>query len=212
MSNKIKTSSVGFSSGAIAVFAAQVAPAGWVLCNGSELDRVANEDLFLIIGESYGVGDGATTYNVPDMRGLFIRGSDSGRGIDAGRLTGSLQDANTAPPITPITTDTNAAHIHGTSHTAGGAHKHLLGSGAVNGGDWAGKYSYGYGGNTTGVTYTLNHPQMTTTTPRTKTEVWAHTHTLTSTVDTKHSHTIDPAAFDAETRPKSVALNYIIKL
>lgn len=66
-------------------------PAGWLECNGAAISRAAYAKLFLAIGETYGAGDGATTFNLPDLRGEFIRGLDAGRGVDAGRVLGSGQ-------------------------------------------------------------------------------------------------------------------------
>ena len=47
--------------------------------------------LFTAIGTTFGAGDGSTTFNLPDLRGEFVRGWDDGRGIDAGRTFGSAQ-------------------------------------------------------------------------------------------------------------------------
>jgi microcystin-dependent protein len=47
--------------------------------------------LFAVIGTTYGVGDGSTTFAVPDLRGEFPRGWDDGRGIDSGRAIGTAQ-------------------------------------------------------------------------------------------------------------------------
>jgi len=47
--------------------------------------------LFSKIGTTFGVGDGAATFNLPDLRGEFIRGFDDSRGIDIGRALGSYQ-------------------------------------------------------------------------------------------------------------------------
>jgi phage-related tail fiber protein len=47
--------------------------------------------LFAAIGTTFGVGDGSTTFNVPDLRGEFIRGWDDGRGVDTSRAFGSTQ-------------------------------------------------------------------------------------------------------------------------
>ena len=47
--------------------------------------------LFASIGLVYGIGDGTTTFNVPDLRGEFIRGADLGRGVDPSRVIGSSQ-------------------------------------------------------------------------------------------------------------------------
>ena len=66
-------------------------PTGYLECNGAAISRATYADLFAVIGTNYGVGDGSTTFNLPDLRGEFIRGFDNGRGIDSGRLIGSPQ-------------------------------------------------------------------------------------------------------------------------
>lgn len=78
-------------AGKIAPFAGVATPAGWLLCNGAAVSRTTHAALFAVIGTTYGVGDGATTFNVPDLRGEFLQGADLGRGIDPGRLVGSAQ-------------------------------------------------------------------------------------------------------------------------
>lgn len=65
---------------------------GYLECDGAEISRSTYSDLFGIIGTNFGVGDGSTTFNIPDLRGEFIRGYDNGRGIDSGRSFGSLQN------------------------------------------------------------------------------------------------------------------------
>lgn len=60
-----------------------------VPCDGRAISRAGNARLFAKIGTTYGVGDGATTFNVPEIRGEFIRALDMGRGIDPGRTLGS---------------------------------------------------------------------------------------------------------------------------
>ncbi|WP_224826296.1 phage tail protein [Cognatishimia sp. MH4019] len=77
--------------GAVTFFAASVPPLGWIKANGAELARDTYPELFAIIGTSFGVGDGATTFNLPDLRGEFLRGWDDGRGVDSGRVFGSSQ-------------------------------------------------------------------------------------------------------------------------
>jgi phage-related tail fiber protein len=47
--------------------------------------------LYSVIGTTYGVGNGTTTFNIPDLRGEFIRGLDLGRGVDTSRTLGSTQ-------------------------------------------------------------------------------------------------------------------------
>lgn len=58
-------------SGAIIMFAGDVAPAGWYLLDGQAVSRTDEPDLFAVCGETYGAGDGSTTFNLPDMRGTF---------------------------------------------------------------------------------------------------------------------------------------------
>lgn len=78
-------------AGGVQAFAGSAAPAGWLKCNGAAISRTAYADLFAVIGTTYGAGDGNSTFNIPDLRGEFLRGWDNGRGVDAGRALGSAQ-------------------------------------------------------------------------------------------------------------------------
>lgn len=78
-------------SGAVMYFAGQTAPTGWLKANGAAVSRTAYTALFAAIGTTYGTGDGRTTFNLPDLRGEFVRGWDDGCGIDRGRALGSAQ-------------------------------------------------------------------------------------------------------------------------
>lgn len=78
-------------AGAIMTFAQATAPDGWLKANGLNVSRTTYATLFAAIGTTYGVGDGSTTFGLPDMRGEFARGLDDGRGVDAGRTLGSSQ-------------------------------------------------------------------------------------------------------------------------
>lgn len=78
-------------SGAVMYFAGQTAPTGWLKANGAAVSRTLYAALFQAVGTTYGAGDGRTTFNLPDLRGEFIRGWDDGRGIDSGRTLGSVQ-------------------------------------------------------------------------------------------------------------------------
>lgn len=66
-------------------------PAGYLIEDGAAVGRVAYATLFAAIGTTYGAGDGATTFNLPDSRGEFWRGLDLGRGVDVGRVLGAAQ-------------------------------------------------------------------------------------------------------------------------
>lgn len=61
----------------IMLFAGTVAPLGWVFCDGSSISRVNFSELFAAIGTTYGLGDGVTTFNVPDFRGRIPVGKDA---------------------------------------------------------------------------------------------------------------------------------------
>ncbi|MBS1646390.1 MAG: tail fiber protein [Bacteroidetes bacterium] len=78
-------------AGTVQYFANVTPPDGYLECNGQAVSRTAYAELFAAIGTTYGVGDGSTTFNVPDLRGEFIRGYDDGRGADPGRTIGSWQ-------------------------------------------------------------------------------------------------------------------------
>ena len=78
-------------SGEVAYFAGRNAPAGWLKANGAAVSRTTYADLFAAIGTTYGAGDGRTTFNLPDLRGEFIRSWDDGRAIDRNRALGSWQ-------------------------------------------------------------------------------------------------------------------------
>lgn len=82
---------VGVNVGAVAYFAQDIPPFGWLKANGAAVSRTVYANLFAAIGERYGRGDGRTTFNLPDLRGEFIRGWDDGRGIDSGRVFGGAQ-------------------------------------------------------------------------------------------------------------------------
>lgn len=52
-------------------------PYGWLLCDGQAISRTEYADLFAVLGTSHGVGDGSTTFNVPDMRDYTVVGKSS---------------------------------------------------------------------------------------------------------------------------------------
>lgn len=78
-------------AGQVNYFARNTAPSGWLVCNGQAVSRSTYSDLFAAIGTTFGAGNGSTTFNLPDLRGEFIRGWDNGRNIDTGRAFGSSQ-------------------------------------------------------------------------------------------------------------------------
>lgn len=79
------------STGTVVPLGGTTVPTGWLECDGSAVSRTTYANLFTAIGTTYGVGDGSTTFNLPDLRGEFIRGWDNGKGTDSGRTFGSSQ-------------------------------------------------------------------------------------------------------------------------
>lgn len=182
-------------TGAVCTFAGATVPTGWLKCNGALLSRTTYASLFAVIGTTYGAGDGSTTFALPDLRGEFVRGFDDARGVDTGRALGSAQAGQ------------NLSHTHteqgagGHGHTAWsdsqGAHSHVFESlprmsdtdrGAGNASLWS----------------------IDGTTTQTTSIAGAHTHGVGIDPVGNHTHTID-ASGGSESRPRNIAMHYIIK-
>lgn len=108
----------GFA-GMVAMFARSTPPSGWLKANGAAVSRTVYADLFSVIGTTFGAGDGVNTFNLPDLRGEFLRGWDDARGVDSGRAFSSVQaDAmrNITGELSLITGGlTSATGVFGTS-------------------------------------------------------------------------------------------------
>lgn len=187
--------------GKVCAFARNLAPSGYLKCNGAEISRTTYAALFAAIGTRFGAGDGSTTFNVPDLRGEFIRGWDDARGVDSSRVLGSWQDGQNlwhGHGITingyshnhwwGATTSTNGNHQHGT-----GMYSAAMGNGSsldldeVKGNGGGGGYATSWNGN--------------------------HTHDVsgwTSTDSHGHSASIDGSGGN-EVRVRNCALLYCIK-
>lgn len=196
----------GIPAGVIVPFAATTTPSGWVLCNGGLYGRTSGDpsplsNLFGVIGTTYGSGDGLTTFAVPDLRGMFVRGFDNGRGLDPLRAFGTDQTfaveshnhgGNTGNQsvghthaFSGTTADRSATHTHGYSKT-------------------------GFGGGTPGGNQSFARNSVGAVTDG---ESNGHVHGFSGTTGTQTSdHTHSIASYGAtETRPRNVAMNYIIK-
>jgi microcystin-dependent protein len=97
--------------GSVVACATPTVPGGFLECNGAAVSRVTYATLFGLIGTYYGGGDGSTTFNIPDLRGAFIRGWDNGRTLDNGRGFGTYQGSN----------NRNHTHADGTGGTGNAA-------------------------------------------------------------------------------------------
>lgn len=120
-----------------------VTPTGYLYCNGQAISRTTYADLFAKIGTTWGQGDGSTTFNVPDLRGVVIRGwndtaSDGFIDPDSASRTARLTGGATANNVGSFQQDALAAHTH--TYTGSG------GSG------FAGGVSGGFGAQVTGST------------------------------------------------------------
>ena len=105
-------------AGEVRSFATATCPAGWLNANGQVVSRTTFTELFSAVGETYGSGDGSTTYKVPDYRGYFLRGWDQGRGADPDSATrGDRGDGTLGDNIGTIQTGQIQSHAH--SYTRG---------------------------------------------------------------------------------------------
>ena len=106
-------------TGAVFCMAVLTVPTGYLECNGAEVSRTQYSVLFGVIGTQYGTGNGSSTFNLPDLRGEFVRGFDNGREIDSDRVSASAG-------IGSSQSDQNKQHNHtATSSVTDSGHRHL---------------------------------------------------------------------------------------
>jgi microcystin-dependent protein len=171
--------------GSIISYAGISVPAGYLLCDGTAVSRTTYADLFAAIGTSWGAGDGSTTFNLPDLRGRFMRGVDNGSGNDpdaAGR-TAEYTGGNTGDNVGSYQSDATAKNGLTATASESGDHSHAI-STTTGGGFYA--VTNGIGGSSPN--------PFTRTTP-----------------DGIHTHTITIGDGDEETRPLNAAVYYIIQ-
>jgi microcystin-dependent protein len=80
--------------GVILPYGGTSAPTGWLFAYGQDVSRTTYAALFAVYGTAYGVGDGSTTFTLPDLRGRVIAGQDDMGGTSANRLTGLTDGVN----------------------------------------------------------------------------------------------------------------------
>lgn len=99
--------------GAITMWSTATAPSGWLLCDGTAVSRFVYASLFAVIGTTYGVGDGSSTFNVPNFAGRVPRGVDGSTYTLAG--TGGNDNVVLAANQLPNHghTITDPGHTHG---------------------------------------------------------------------------------------------------
>lgn len=118
-------------TGAVLAYAGSAAPTGWLLCNGAAVSRTTYADLFAVTSTTYGIGDGATTFNLPDLLGRTAIGAGTGDAADA---TAHALGSKTGTETHALITAELAAHSH-TVTDAGHRHDPSVGTDflAVNG-------------------------------------------------------------------------------
>jgi microcystin-dependent protein len=171
----------GVPVGTILAHAANTPPTGFLECNGSNISRSTYATLFSTISTTFGVGDGSSTFALPDLRGQFIRGWANTGSTDASRVFGSTQ------------TDQNKNHTHTTDSTTltGGIRK--ISEGFLAGGSATGVFTKTSDGNN-------SITGSSSTSPVGGVDF-----------DGTHTHTISSSGGGTEARPTNLALMYIIK-
>ena len=180
----------GVPTGCVFCIAVSTVPSGYLECNGAAVNRSTYAALFAIIGTQYGVGNGSSTFNLPDLRGEFIRGYDHGRGVDPGRGIATPQsDQNEAHTHTAGSLTTANHNISGTITRISESFNSAGSAGGV-----FSKQSGFAAGSTPGSPDTNNTGQVT--------------------LDSDHTHTVSGSTGSdgGESRPRNVAMMYIIKI
>jgi microcystin-dependent protein len=102
-------------AGVIQMFAGSTPPAGWLLCDGSAVSRTEYAVLYAAIGDTWGAGDGSTTFNLPDLRGRAPIGAGHGSG-----LTNRTLGGNVGSETHTLNANQIPAHTHGSKTLTGG--------------------------------------------------------------------------------------------
>jgi microcystin-dependent protein len=129
-------------TGVINQYAGSTAPTGWLLCDGSAVSRSTYADLFAIVGTTYGVGNGSSTFNLPNLVGRVVVGRDASQtefdvlGETGGAKTHTLATGEIPshqhtmdhdhPAGTTSSVDLNHTHAYSGTVVGDGAHSHTI--------------------------------------------------------------------------------------
>mgnify|MGYP003140015381 CR=1 FL=1 len=176
----------GVPSGAVFCIAVASVPSGYLECNGAAVSRTTYAALFAVIGTQYGSGNGSSTFNIPDLRGEFIRGFDNGRGVDSGRSVASSQ-SHQHPQHDHAVSASSSSSVSdpGHTHTANYGQGNLVSSGGAFGLRNSGTANR-INSNNTGISVS----------------------TSTSISQSQRGGTSN----SSETRPRNIAMMYVIKV
>lgn len=171
-------------TGTIMMFAVGSAPDGWLQCDGSAVSRETYSRLFTVVATSYGVGDGSSTFTLPNFQGRLGLGFSEGYSIAS---TGGSETHT-------LTSDEIPAHTHTGTTDSDGAHTHTTGNTVqVTGHNTPGSIDSSSNGE-----IDINNPTTTTSSSS-----GSHTHTFTTdSTGTGGSHNI---------MQPYLVVNYIIK-
>ena len=102
-------------TGSIMAYMGTNAPPGWFLCDGAAVSRTQYWRLFAVIGVANGSGDGVSSFNLPDLRGTFLRGMDGTAGVDPDRAAriAAKPGGNTGNALGSLQLDDFKSHSHG---------------------------------------------------------------------------------------------------
>jgi len=128
--NVIALAAGAIPAGTVNDYAGGTAPSGWLICDGSAVSRTTYAGLFTAISTTYGVGDGSTTFNLPDLRGRVTVGKATGGHADVDNLgeNDGVALANRRPKHRHTVTDpghghgvTDPGHVHNIRSNDGGS-------------------------------------------------------------------------------------------
>ena len=197
--------------GGMAPYAGTAAPDGWLMCDGGQVSRVTYKALFDVAGTAYGVGDGSTTFNLPDLRQRFLLGkAASGTGATLGSTGGAIDHTHTGPSHT----HTGPSHTHSIASEAGdtgsaGSHTHTY-SGTT--GTSAGG-AEGAAGTDGGFLYPSSHGHSysgTTSSDGSHVHTMAHTHGGNTGAEGTGETGAEGAGATSTANPPYAVVNYII--
>lgn len=176
-------------AGSILAFAGDSPPTGWLLCDGSAVSRTQYSNLFGAIAVHWGAGDSITSFNLPDLRGRFLRGQDRGTGHDPGAASrvASAAGGSSGDSVGSLQAESAGPHIHPVTDPG---HQHSAVAGVFVLGSTAGT---GLGLSNGGGPFTFSTPAFSADTTASTTSVGVGANT------------------GSESRPLNVAVNYIIK-
>ena len=188
-SSSIDSSLISFlvPVGSVILWTTTSAPSDWLICDGSAISRSTYSALFAIISTTFGIGNGSTTFNIPDLRQRFPLGKAvSGTGSSIANTGGLIDHTHTVdPPNT--TTSSDGAHTHTVDPVS----------------------------TTTGTPSAIISNMSLTGFASAASSTHTHNVDIASTTSSSsgaHTHTLDVASFNAGTaNPPFLVLNFIIK-